>query len=489
VLLVDGGKFAFGLELVLPDAVAVLAVEGLDQEDGLAAFGVLFGPGPERLLRLRFVAAGERRVRALAPLAASDLRGHVDAIAVDHRRGDAEPAERGLPRHVLRAPARREARLRGDAVGVRSPPLRPVLGAARAEGGDEGGEDDDDGDPGAHGTSFRAGPFKHNDAFQSDPPAGGVPASVMALLPPLLPPIRHRTARVPFLVLLVVLAPCVVAARPQAPPARKASAPQATAPDPVARRLCDALHALPARRKAECCGASAESLADLCASEVTASLRRGAVTVDGAAVDRCGAETARDLEGCGWVAPQPPPLPAACRVLVQGTLAAGASCRSSLECREGLFCRGAGPETPGTCARPAPARTRCEVPADNLASYVRAGDDPRHPACDGLCIKGECLPFAPAGASCASSSGCVPGLHCVVGVCQDRELPKVGEACAGRTSCGAGAFCQDGRCRPQKAAGEACTLSSECRALACVKAKGATVGKCGEPCGPSRGSP
>src|SRR5262249_33745398 len=136
-----------------------------------------------------------------------------------------------------------------------------------------------------------------------------------------------------------------------------------------------------------------------------------------------------------------------------------------------------------------PVRTRCEVPADNLASYVRAADDPRHPACDGLCIKGECLPFAPAGASCASSSGCVPGLHCVAGVCQDRELPKAGEACGGRTSCGAGAFCQDGRCRPQKAAGEACTLSSECRALACVKAQGATVGKCAEPCGPSHGSP
>jgi hypothetical protein len=304
----------------------------------------------------------------------------------------------------------------------------------------------------------------------------------MRSLRPSLPP-----SRLSFFLPLVLGATAVAMAGDDA--ARPARAdPPASRGQAVARRLCDALHTLPAKRKAECCGASVANLADVCSSEVTASLRRGAVSVDGAAVERCAAETARALEGCGWVAPQPPPLPAACLGLVQGTLAAGASCRSSLECRDGLFCRGAGPTTPGTCARPAPARMRCEVPADNLASYVRAGDDPRHAACDGLCIKGECLPFAPAGASCTSSSGCVPGLHCFAGVCQDRELPKVGEACAARTSCGAGAFCQDGRCRPQKAAGEACTLSSECRALACVKAPGAAAGTCGEPCGPPRAS-
>ena len=112
----------------------------------------------------------------------------------------------------------------------------------------------------------------------------------------------------------------------------------------------------------------------------------------------------------------------------------------------------------------------------------------RRYAFDGLCIKGECLPFVPAGGACASSSRCAPGLQCVAGVCQDRELPNLGEACAPNTSCGAGAFCQAGVCRPQKDAGETCTLSSECRGLACLKAAGAPAGQCGEPCGASRGS-
>src|SRR5262249_386139 len=142
------------------------------------------------------------------------------------------------------------------------------------------------------GTSFRHGPFKHKDAVQSDPPPGGVPASVMGSFRPPLSPIPHRTARASFLLLLIAIAPRALAApadhRPrQAPPARKPSAPAASAADPVAGRLCDALHALPAKRKAECCGTSAASLADLCSSEVTAALRRGAVRVDGAAVDRC----------------------------------------------------------------------------------------------------------------------------------------------------------------------------------------------------------
>jgi len=33
----------------------------------------------------------------------------------------------------------------------------------------------------------------------------------------------------------------------------------------------------------------------------------------------------------------------------------------------------------------------------DLAAFARAKDDPRHPTCDGLCIRGQCLPFAAAG--------------------------------------------------------------------------------------------
>jgi hypothetical protein len=255
-------------------------------------------------------------------------------------------------------------------------------------------------------------------------------------------------------------------------------------PDPLARRLCDALHALPAERKNQCCGTGSSHLANVCSEELSVSLRTGAVGLDAAAIDRCAAETSRQLEGCDWVTPLAPSLPEACQGLVRGRLKPGARCRSSLECGDGLYCRGVSPTAEGVCAAPAAPRTRCEVPADNLAAFARARDDARHPSCDGLCLKGQCLPFAAAGGTCTSGAQCLPGLHCIGGRCEDRPLPKRGEPCLGKT-CGAGAFCDAGRCAALKGEGAPCALPFECRALACVTSPAAKVGKCGAPCRPT----
>lgn len=258
-------------------------------------------------------------------------------------------------------------------------------------------------------------------------------------------------------------------------------------PDPLAERLCDALHTLPAKRKSQCCGTTPSSLAGICSQELSASIRRGAATLDAAQVDRCTAETSRQLEGCDWVTPLLPKLPDACRDVVRGRLKAAARCRSSLECPDGLSCKGVGPEQKGVCAAAGVARERCEVPADSLAAFTRTKDDPRHPVCDGFCIKGQCLPFSPLGGVCQSSSQCTPGLNCISGRCQQRPLPGIGEPCRGNTGCEAGASCQTGRCLALKNAGEACALPFECRAFECVKPQGAQFGTCGEPCGaPSR---
>lgn len=258
-----------------------------------------------------------------------------------------------------------------------------------------------------------------------------------------------------------------------------------TKSDPLAEGLCDALHTLPAKRKQECCGRAFPSLAGLCTQELSASLGRGAVSVDRAAVDRCTTETSRQLEGCKWVTPLMPPLPDACRGVVAGKLVSGAACRSSLECADGLFCRGVRPDMAGVCAAPGPARTRCEVAADNLAVFTGAKDDSRHPVCNGLCVKGQCLPFSPAGGACQSSGQCTPGLNCISGRCQDRPLPRAGESCAGNTSCGAGAYCQSSRCAALKDAGEPCASSVECLAFQCVVTPGSKSGTCAEPCGPA----
>jgi len=254
-------------------------------------------------------------------------------------------------------------------------------------------------------------------------------------------------------------------------------------PDPPAERLCDALHALPAQRKSECCGAShASSLAGLCGQELTAALGRGAVTIDAAGIDKCANETARQLDGCAWVTPLLPLQPQACHGLIHGKRKARASCRSSLECVDGLYCQGVGPTHAGVCSPPAAPRKRCELAADNLAAFTGAKADPRHPECQGRCVKGLCLPFVAPGAACASSALCPPGLNCIAGRCEDRPLPKLGEACGGSTVCEAGASCQGGQCKALKNAGEPCAQPFECRALQCVKARGASAGTCGEPC-------
>jgi hypothetical protein len=288
------------------------------------------------------------------------------------------------------------------------------------------------------------------------------------------------TPRPPAL-MTVLMALLATVGRGDAP--RPASPQGVATSDPLARRLCDTLHAVPASRKAQCCGGTPSNLADVCAREMSDSVRRGAIGLDAARVDRCAAETSRLLEGCDWVTPLAPPLPDACRGLVQGHLEAGARCRSSLECRDGLHCKDVSPIHEGVCAAAAPARTRCEAPADNLASYARATDDPRHAACDGFCVKGVCLPFTAAGGACTSGAQCGRGLHCVSGRCQDQPLPKVSEACTGNTSCGGGASCQHGVCVALKGEGAPCTLPTECRGMACTMAPGAKTGTCGPPCG------
>src|SRR4029450_458508 len=127
-------------------------------------------------------------------------------------------------------------------------------------------------------------------------------------------------------------------------PGSKAPKEAVSKPDPLAQRLCDAIHTLPVKRKSECCpGEGSSNLAPLCAQELSASIRRGAVRVDAAGIDRCTQETSSELEGCGWVNPTLPPLPHGCEGLVQGTLPAGARCESSVECADGLHRKGGRP--------------------------------------------------------------------------------------------------------------------------------------------------
>jgi hypothetical protein len=249
---------------------------------------------------------------------------------------------------------------------------------------------------------------------------------------------------------------------------------EAGTPDPLAARLCDALHALPEARKAACCAAASATrgLAAECARLLTAALRERRVALAPAAVEGCERASAAAFAGCDWVTPLAPPAPAACRGVVEGLLAAGAPCGSALECKAGLAC------TAGLCAAPGAPGGACGG-ADLLVTYTRA-DAASHPECAGYCNGGRCAAAVAVGGACFSTRQCAPGAHCAAGRCAPGTVARVGEACGGN-ACEEGAICMDGRCAARKRTGETCSAPFECLASCNIPA-GATSGTCGMRC-------
>jgi hypothetical protein len=250
-----------------------------------------------------------------------------------------------------------------------------------------------------------------------------------------------------------------------------------------AQTVCSTLHGLVAERRQSCCGGTkAGDLAAVCDTRLALALERGALTLDEAALRRCGAELSEQLRGCDWVGALPPPLPASCLALVHGARDAGARCETSLECADGLYCRGAAIGSAGVCARPEPVGGRCEIPDDPLASLLHARDDPRHASCVGSCIRGQCIARTSVGSACATSATCAAGLSCRDQVCRGGPGGANGDVCSAGDACAAGLVCSDGKCAAPGAAGATCRLPFECRSLQCDKAAGEAVGRCTEAC-------
>jgi hypothetical protein len=276
----------------------------------------------------------------------------------------------------------------------------------------------------------------------------------------------HSSRRAASIVVSTLLALCVCAPRPSAAePARSKRAAAAGATDSVARRLCDALHTLPDTRRAACCAGTANGggLAEACTRTLGDALARGAIVLESGDADRCVADAARALDGCDWVTPQAPRLPASCRSIVHGRIAAGASCRSSLECADGLVCWGASAKVEGVCAPPGATGASCGHVDDTLATSVRASGDERHPECAGFCRYGRCAARGATGAACATSDQCVRDAHCAAGRCVAGPGPGSGEDCSG-AACADGLACVDGRCAAPRKAGESCARPSDCAA-------------------------
>jgi hypothetical protein len=249
----------------------------------------------------------------------------------------------------------------------------------------------------------------------------------------------------------------------------------APAPPSLARRLCDALQALPETRKSSCCGTSpAKGFADACVRDLDRALRDGAVALEAEAVDACATDSATELAGCDWVTPYMPRTPRTCRGIVRGRLELGHACRSSLECRDGLHCR-------GVCVPPAPLGASCSAAVDALTTYLRQGDaQTRHPECAGSCVRGRCAAPVAIGGACTVDAQCAAASHCRAGRCVAGASPALGDACD-RESCADGLQCLAGRCAPPKKAGEPCTQPFECEA-ACLSPSADKPGTCGMKC-------
>jgi hypothetical protein len=234
-------------------------------------------------------------------------------------------------------------------------------------------------------------------------------------------------------------------------------------PEPLAERLCAALQETPVKRRAACCSTAPGVLVTSeCVRMLSAAIHFGALTVAPADVDACVAALDRTFTGCDWVGPNAPQPPAECQGLIHGTLADGAKCRSSLECKDGLRCQGVGPTDTGTCASPRDDGSGCGASVDALATYARQnGYEAQHPECKGFCDRHRCAPAAALGAACRIDVQCGPGHACVGGKCAS----AVGGA----------------RPPPRKPAGEGCTSDAECTG-GCLREGGAGRGTCGMKC-------
>jgi hypothetical protein len=201
-------------------------------------------------------------------------------------------------------------------------------------------------------------------------------------------------------------------------------------------------------------------------------------------LQRCEQARAEQLSGCDWVLPlQQPPLPDACRGLLQGTRKAGAVCRSTLECEGSLHCAGVGPTSTGRCVA-AIEDGPCSPAVDPLVVYTLQDAERRQPACkQGFCDRRRCHAWLKPGERCTHQEACGPGAHCD-GVCRPGEAGKVGDPCLGGR-CEAGARCDGGKCVATRAEGAACERDEQCRG-ACVvsgpRDSATAQGTCGPRC-------
>jgi hypothetical protein len=250
-------------------------------------------------------------------------------------------------------------------------------------------------------------------------------------------------------------------------------------PDPRATKYCDLVHELPEKKRKECCPAHPVTLfrpTGECVRTLTHALGSKALTLDLAELSSCEAALLEEAKHCDWGGT----LPAACEGLLKGQLAEKELCRSALECKSGLECRGLGATTPGKCMPARPAGVQCGGVSDTLGAFTRQDAERGHEECEGYCQRRRCVKAGAIGEKCDRDHLCARGLRCDKQKCTEAPLPTEGQPCTdGPGACARNLRCAGGQCVAPKRIGEACATSEECRSQSCV---GGEAGKCAAQC-------
>ncbi|MFT3706990.1 MAG: hypothetical protein QM817_04905 [Archangium sp.] len=240
--------------------------------------------------------------------------------------------------------------------------------------------------------------------------------------------------------------------------------------DANATALCAALHRVPAERRATCCQAGVPAhFESECARVVSLAVEAKTITLND--ISACTAALEAAHQGCGWVGPNGVEVPPACDGVISGHVAQGQRCRSSLECVDGLRCRGAGPTSVGVCDVPGAVGVACEFSVDVLASYTRARSK-RGSECSGFCQRHRCEAILTDGGACTLDAQCPSGQRCA-GSCVPGERGGVGDACV-PGGCVEGLRCVRGSCAAPLSDGASCSSDVECQG-ACIAADGGRV--------------
>ncbi|HEY4221405.1 MAG TPA: hypothetical protein VGO62_08680 [Myxococcota bacterium] len=265
----------------------------------------------------------------------------------------------------------------------------------------------------------------------------------------------------------------------------KANYDASTKPDPRATALCQALFDLPAQKRDACCNAPAAAsspITSTCVGLLSAALLDKDLAYDDAAAKACIAGRTQQFTGCGFVGPVAPQFPTVCSNVLHGSLDSGARCKTSLACKPGLRCLGAGPLDPGRCGAPLPDGSSCAFAVDALSVVVdQPSIDRAHPMCEHACGHFKCRAVEKPGDACANDFDCGSANHCGAGKCV-AGLIALGQACD-KTGCVDGAICIDSKCQPKRKEGETCTDAFQCESGGCPRSKSdPTRGTCGMNC-------